>query len=96
MDLGASWLNGATANPLLALARDLRVRTSESAYDELPLVYDANGALIPRHSWVKVKQQAEEILDRAAAMRGARLSLGEALNVLFESTTSGRTACCTA
>ena len=86
IDLGASWLNGASTNPLLALAHDLRVSTSEAAYDEISLVYDAKGALIPRHAWAKVRQQAEAILDQSAELRRTprRNSLGDALSALID------------
>lgn len=85
IDLGASWLNGVTANPLLSLARDLRLRTSESGYDDLAAVYDAEGKPIARAAWAKVRQHAEAILSGSAEMkrpRGRGRSLAEAMQIL--------------
>jgi monoamine oxidase len=87
IDLGASWLNGASTNPLLAVARDLKVRTTAADYDAPSLVYDVRGKLVPARSWADVRRQSEEILDRLAeqesASRRGSTSLGHALDGFF-------------
>jgi monoamine oxidase len=86
IDLGASWLNGASTNPLLAVARDLKVRTTVADYDALSQVYDARGKPVPARSWAGVRRQTEAILDRLAEQEGASrraASLGHALDGFF-------------
>jgi monoamine oxidase len=86
VDLGASWLNGASTNPLLHMARDLRVRTTLADYDSSSQVYDASGNLIPARSWATAKQQTEALLARSVAEKitpGRSTSLGDVLDALF-------------
>jgi len=86
IDLGASWLNGASTNPLLTVAADLKVRTTAADYDARSQVYDAKGRPVPARSWGRVRRQTEAILDLLAEEEGASRparSLGIALEDFF-------------
>lgn len=86
IDMGASWLNGASTNPLLPLARDLRVRTTLADYDAPSQVYDTRGKRIAPRVWSTVRRRTEMILDQLASdahMFDRGTSLGTALDAYF-------------
>ncbi|HKR62739.1 MAG TPA: FAD-dependent oxidoreductase, partial [Thermoanaerobaculia bacterium] len=86
IDVGATWLNRASTNPLLALARDLRVRTTPADYDAPSHVYDAAGhEMLPR-AWAAVRRRTELLVDQLVADAdafGPGTSLGAALEATF-------------
>jgi monoamine oxidase len=84
LDLGASWIHGAgPRNPVAALARELRVATLPTDYDNLR-AYDSDGRPVDDARHAAIDARLDALLDGAArigARRGGeRLSLQQGLD----------------
>lgn len=79
VDMGASWIHGATGNPLTALAREAGAATAETRYDRTQLYIDpalrAQGVGDEGHGWagalVKTARARAENADSDHSLRAA-------------------------
>jgi monoamine oxidase len=84
LDLGASWIHGAApGNPVAALARELRIATLPTDYDNLQ-AYDSDGSPVGEGRHAAIDDRLAVLLARAAEVGtrrgGERLSLQQGLD----------------
>ena len=84
IDLGASWVNGTTGNPLFRHARSFGLAAIETGYFSSPAVFSAAGKSVPESEWAAANAQLGRImisLGRKRARIAHDVSLREAFDL---------------
>jgi monoamine oxidase len=83
LDLGASWVNGVSRNPVARLARRFELPTRLTEYNSLPLVYGPDGTPLPTAECAALKRAVDRLLDQVGCARedlDSDAALGPALD----------------
>ncbi len=67
VDLGASWIHGVDGNPIIKLAKELKIRHERTDYDELKL-YDVSGKPVAGSRYASLQAAWEEVLAEVEAL----------------------------
>ena len=67
VDLGASWIHGVIGNPIIKLAKELKVRHEATDYDDLNL-YEASGKLVGASRYNALQAAWTELLAEVATL----------------------------
>jgi monoamine oxidase len=69
LDLGASWVNGVSRNPVARLARRFELATRLTEYNSLPMVYGPDGTPLPTVECAVLKRAVDRLLDQVGRLR---------------------------
>lgn len=81
LDLGASWIHGATGNPLAELVRRFKVATATTDYDEL-WRYNTDGSELSDADDAALDQLFERVMGQVETMRGTAKADEPLLNAI--------------
>lgn len=85
LDMGASWIHGIRGNPITALAKEFKVATQKSDYDNRA-IYDWHGRQLNKREVAKLDQFGEtlyELIEKARSQMATDTSLQTALDTIF-------------